>query len=446
MMNWEQTRDLIEEAVYNYFGESLKDIQWTLLEDVWRGLNYQQISQKNHLSVNYIRGDLAPKLWQKLSLALGRSITKSNFKQIVSNLNADFPFSETFNASTLDPAPTDYPPLNGFLPPDSPHYQERIEPLARQILAQPGAYLALQAPQGMGKNHCLRRLTHWAQSQEYQTLYLNWSQAEPDALVNWPNFLQWLSIKFAKLLNFNSLYYPGQNQRLFGSHDEFNSFLEDSILSRLTQPFLLILDDVDALFGNWEIASRLGRMVNSWHEQSRSSHRWQGFRLALAYSPEFPQFWTMDHALFPGAVTLELEDFSMTQVETLIQKSSILLTPEQRRELITLVGGHPDLLSQALYALKYRGQSPDAFLSQAPTLGGVYASHLHAKARQLQGVPDLLPLWRSLVWSNRPVAANSLGFRVLTYLGLIQWHGNEVMIKNDLYRRFFQRIDPDLAP
>ncbi|MEB3174891.1 MAG: AAA-like domain-containing protein, partial [Cyanobacteriota bacterium] len=363
MMNWEQTRDLIEEAVYNYFGESLKDIQWTLLEDVWRGLNYQQISQKNHLSVNYIRGDLAPKLWQKLSLALGRSITKSNFKQIVSNLNADFPFSETFNASTLDPAPTDYPPLNGFLPPDSPHYQERIEPLARQILAQPGAYLALQAPQGMGKTHCLRRLTHWAQSQEYQTLYLNWSQAEPDALVNWPLFLEWLGVKIANSLNIQMSYYPSQERRLFRSQDDLNQFLEDQVLPRLLQPFLLILDDVEALFDFPEITFRFGRLFNSWHEKSHFSPRWQALRLLFAYSPESPQFWTVDHALFAGAVTLELDDFSITQIETLIQQSSILLTPEQRRELMELVGGHPYLLSQALYALKRRRQSPDAFLS-----------------------------------------------------------------------------------
>jgi hypothetical protein len=209
---------------------------------------------------------------------------------------------------------------------------------------------------------------------------------------------------------------------------------------------LLVLDDVDALFGVWEIASRLGRMINTWHEQSRWSHPWQGLRLLLAYSPESPQFWTGDHSLFSGAVTLELDDFSMTQVEILIQKSSITLTPEQRRELMALVGGHPYLLSQALYALKYHRQSPDSFFSQASTLGGVYASHLYAKARQLQGVPGLLPLWRELVWSNRPLEANALGFRALTYLGLIQWQGNQVMIKNDLYRRFFQRIDPNLAP
>ncbi|MFN5515147.1 MAG: AAA-like domain-containing protein [Cyanobacteriota bacterium] len=445
-MNWEQTRELIEEAVFNYFGESLKDVQWTLLEDVWRGLNYQQISQKNHLSVNYIRGDLAPKLWQKLSLALGRPITKSNFKQIVSNLNANFPVSETLNAPPLDPAPTDYPPLNGYLAADSPHYQERVEPLARKILAQPGAFLALQAPQGMGKTHCLQRLTHWAKSQEYQTAYLHFWQAKSDALENWPLFLESLGIQLANFLNIQTVYSPGAGRYLFNSEDDFNQFLEYRILPRLTQPFLWVLDDVDSLFAFPKIASRFAILLNHWHEKSCFFPHWQVLRLLLAYSPESPQFWMLDHALFSGAVTLELDDFAITQVETLIQKSCIILTPEQRRKLMTLVGGHPYLLSQALYALKYRRQSPDAFFNQASTLGSVYASHLYAKARQLQGVPGLLPLWRQLVWSNRPVAANSLDFRALTYLGLIQWQGNEVMIKNDLYRRFFRQIDQELAP
>lgn len=445
-MNWEQAKELIKEAIFNYFGEELKDIQLILLEDVWQGLNYQQISQKNHLSVNYIRGDLAPKLWQKLSLALGREITKSNFKRVVSSLNNNLPFSEILSVDTLNTAPTDYPPLNGFLPPDSSHYQERVEPLAQQILAQPGAFVTIQAPQGMGKTHCLRRLSLWAESQGYRIVYLSCRQAEPEALENWLLFLEWLGVKLADCLNIQTFSSLEQERRLFRSQEEFNHYLEERILLRATEPFVLILDDFETLFNFPEIVSRLGRLLSHWQEKSHFFTSWQSLRLLLAYSPESPQFWTMDHTLFAGAVTLELEEFSISQIETLMQTSGISLTPPQRRELIALVGGHPYFLSQALYSLKYRRQSLETFLAQAPTLGGVYGPHLSLKTHQLQAVPNLLPLWRRLVWSNRPVTANSLGFRALTYLGLIQWHGNEVMIKNDLYRRFFRQIDLDLAP
>ena len=441
MMNWEKAREVIEEAFSNYYGESLKDIQLTLLGDVWQGLSYQQIARKNHLSVNYIRGDLAPKLWHKLSLSLGKKVTKSNFKQVVSNFKTDFSVAEVLNTATLDSGPEEYPPLNDFLAVDSPHYQERVEPLARQILPQPGAFLALQAPQGMGKTHCLRRLTYWAESQGYQTLYLNWNQAEPDALTSWPRLLEWLSFKFANFLNLSAVLSRGLDKQLLGSQDEFNKFLENEIFPRLTDPFLLVLDDVDTLFGVWEIASRFGRMINTWHEQSCYLPPWQGFRILLAYSPESPQFLTVDNSLFRATATLELEDFSASQIDILIQRACLSLTPQQHRELIALVGGHPYLLSQALYALKYRRQSPDIFLGQTSTLGGVYAPHLCAKARQLQAVPELLPLWRRLVWSDRPVTADSLDFRALRYLGLIQWQGNQVVIKNDLYRRFFRQID-----
>lgn len=445
-MNWEQAREVIEEVFFDYFGESLKDIQLTLLGDVWQGFSYQQIAKKNNLSVNYIRGDLAPKLWQKLSLLLGKKVTKSNFKQVVFNVKVDFKKSEILNSATLDSEPKEYPPLNGFLVVDSPHYQERIEPLARQILPQPGAFLALQAPQGMGKTYCLRRLTHWAESQGYQTLYLNWNQAEPDALVSWPCLLKWLSFKFANFLNFHAVFPLNIDQQLSDFQNEFNRFLEDEIFPRLTYPFLLVLDNVDTLFGVWEIASRFGRMINTWHEKSCCLRPWQGFRILLAYSPESPQFWTVDNFLFRATATLELEDFSASQIDILIQRACLSLTPQQRRELIALVGGHPYLLSQALYALKYRYQSPDTFLSQAPTLSSVYAPHLCTKARQLQAVPELLPLWRRLVWSDRPVTADSLDFRSLTYLGLIQWQGHQVMVRNDLYRRFFRQIDKELAP
>jgi predicted RNase H-like HicB family nuclease len=49
---WEQAKQMIEEAIFAHFGESLKEIQLSLLQDSWDGLNYQQISQKHHLSVN----------------------------------------------------------------------------------------------------------------------------------------------------------------------------------------------------------------------------------------------------------------------------------------------------------------------------------------------------------------------------------------------------------
>ncbi|MFM7383331.1 MAG: AAA-like domain-containing protein, partial [Microcystaceae cyanobacterium] len=179
---WEQARQVVENRVFAHFGEPLKEIQLSLLQDVWEGLTYNQVAQKRYLSANYLRGDLGPKLWQKLSLALGQEVTKTNFKALIEAVGQ----TDQETAGGLGSAPpvkatTDWLFSAGSVPPTSPFYQERrCDDLGFRVLQQPGSLLQVRSPRGMGKTSLVNQLLHRAQLQTYQTILFDIQSLEAD--------------------------------------------------------------------------------------------------------------------------------------------------------------------------------------------------------------------------------------------------------------------------
>jgi len=62
--------------------ECLNDIQELVFRQSWDGRTYSEIAESSSYDANYIK-DVGSRLWQLLSRALGRSVTKSNFKSLL---------------------------------------------------------------------------------------------------------------------------------------------------------------------------------------------------------------------------------------------------------------------------------------------------------------------------------------------------------------------------
>jgi hypothetical protein len=67
---WTEARQVAEQIVIKNSHERLKDVEIEVLQGAWKGLTYENMAEIYHLSVNYLRGDIGPKLWKKLSEAL----------------------------------------------------------------------------------------------------------------------------------------------------------------------------------------------------------------------------------------------------------------------------------------------------------------------------------------------------------------------------------------
>jgi VIT1/CCC1 family predicted Fe2+/Mn2+ transporter len=69
----------VDELIFSHTGGHLDDLQQAILEGAFDHQKYAEIAKKNHRSEKYVK-DIAGKLWQTLSAALGEEVSKSNIK------------------------------------------------------------------------------------------------------------------------------------------------------------------------------------------------------------------------------------------------------------------------------------------------------------------------------------------------------------------------------
>jgi WD40 repeat protein len=89
-MNLEQLLAFIDTEVFTKTQRHLKDVEVMLLRGAYQGLSYEQISEENSYTANYLRQDVGPKLWKLLSEVFGEKVGKTDFKWIVEQKGNSF--------------------------------------------------------------------------------------------------------------------------------------------------------------------------------------------------------------------------------------------------------------------------------------------------------------------------------------------------------------------
>ncbi|MCJ8281357.1 MAG: ATP-binding protein, partial [Rivularia sp. ALOHA_DT_140] len=74
---------LVESLIMAKTGKHLSNIEVLVLRGSWKGYKYNQIAAEGGYTDEYLKNDVGPKLWKRLSQALGTKITKNNFKAIL---------------------------------------------------------------------------------------------------------------------------------------------------------------------------------------------------------------------------------------------------------------------------------------------------------------------------------------------------------------------------
>ncbi len=69
----------VDELIFSHTGEHLDDLQQDILEGAFDHKKYAEIAKNNNRSEKYVK-DLAGKLWQTISAALGEEVSKSNIR------------------------------------------------------------------------------------------------------------------------------------------------------------------------------------------------------------------------------------------------------------------------------------------------------------------------------------------------------------------------------
>jgi hypothetical protein len=446
MLTWEQAKAVAEQIFFKRFGEHLKDVEIQVLQGSWEGKTYEKMSDTYFLSVNYLRGDVGNKLWQKLSQALGEEVTKTNFKGaleravLLFNSPLYFMVDTSLAISTSSLESLNLP--DGAVSLNSPLYviRDGVESVCYQAIAKPGALVRIKAPRLMGKTSLMTRILNWGQFLNYQTVYLDLQSVERGIISDLDRFLRWLCFRVGKELALENQLKDRWDTDILGSNDNCTVYFEEYLLPANHYPLLLTLDNIDRIFPFAEVVEDFLGMLRSWHERGKVSSHWKQLRLVIAHSTECYLPLDLNQSPFNAGVPVALLEFNAIQVLSLARMHGLLWEESAIEALMSMVGGHPYLVRLALYEISSGQITLERLLAEAATEAGIYSNHLRRHLEILQKVPELAKAFQQVVTSLEPVELDSMQIYKLHSLGLVQQQNNQVVPRCNLYRAYFRRV------
>ncbi len=321
-------------------------------------------------------------------------------------------------------------------------HRSPLETLCYETLLQPGALIRIKAPKKMGKTTLMNWLLQEAKQQGYRTADVNLLDADETSLSHLDIFLRWFCGCVGRKLEISREILQECWDEEDGSKVNCNTYFEDCLLSDSNQALTLCIDQIDRVFP-YNIAEDFLGLLRSWHEKAKRSELWKNLRLIVVHSTEVYIPLDVNKSPFNVGEPVELPEFTPEQVEALTQQYQLSLTPQQVRNLIDWIGGHPFLIDRALSILKC---SPDLTLEQllkkAPTLEGIYRSHLQELWSDIQEHSELMTALKQVVNTTETVRLEPMLTYKLFSLGLVKLVGNDVVPRCQLYQVYFRdRLD-----
>jgi hypothetical protein len=226
--------------------------------------------------------------------------------------------------------------------------------------------------------------------------------------------------------------------KILGSKPKCTRYFEKYLLTEITTPIVLGLDEVDLVFENENVAVDFLGMLRSWHEKGGNQPAWQNLRLVITHSQEVYIPLDMKESPFNVGTGVDLPEFDSAQVQDLVQRHKLPLIDKEVEQLIQLVGGHPYLVRVALYQMAKGYYSLEQLLQRADHEDSPYSDHLRRHRLNLENHPQLRTEIKTIMASESPIPVREIKdvFK-LRSMGLVKVVDNQVMPLCDLYRRYF---------
>ena len=329
---------------------------------------------------------------------------------------------------------------SGTVPLNSPFYVERqpIESECYQNIGEPDALIRVKAPRQFGKSSLLVRILAQAERRlDCRTVCLSFQQADNEIFSHLDQFLYWFCGSVTVQLGLpNKL--ADNWQGVLGSKSKCNDYFEKYLLTKITQPLVLGLDEVDMIFVHEIIAAEFFALLRVWHEKGKNKAPWNRLRMVITHSQEVYVPLKMDQSPFNVGIAVELPEFTEEQVRDLVRRYQLALTDEQIVLLVKLVGGHPYLVQVALYQIAHKRLTLEQILTVAAYEDGPYSDHLRRHRLNLEKYAELAQEVKRVMGADAPLPVKEVKevFR-LRSMGLVKVQENWVMPLCDLYRRYF---------
>ncbi|MBX9256469.1 AAA-like domain-containing protein [Desmonostoc muscorum CCALA 125] len=446
------------EAVERILQEkSLDSIQWFVLYQSWLGKTYDEMSEGTGYGTNYIK-QIGSQLWQDLSEAAGERVTKKNLHLVLSKYSQAISWQKNQPQQQLNKKfrlSRPYPNLfsvgkmkfpSGPVPTGSALYINRppLEELICSEVIQPGCLIRIKAPRKMGKSSLLNQMIAYAKEQDYQIIYLDFQEADQEVFTSLDKFLRWFCIYVTRQLNLVPSLDDFWDTEM-GSKVSCKIYFEGYLLQYITEsPVVLALNEVQRVFEHPNIAQDFLPMLRFWHEQAKQDRLWQKLRMVVVHTTEIYVPLKLNQSPFNVGITITLPPFTLKQVQDLALRyglESVADSEGLRRlePLQAMVGGHPYLVSLALYHLSRQEMTLEMLLETASTPTGIYTQHLRELLSLLQKEPELMSAMQQVIASDDKVELDAIAAYKLESMGLVQLNGNQACVMCELYRLYFSQ-------
>ena len=435
----------------------LASIQWFVLSQSWLGKSYSEMAEASGYRNTYIK-EVGSELWQDLSVALGKRVTKKNLHLALNKYLQDkigdrenqsqHQFGEE---SSLEISPDFFSASNiefpgGSVPLGSPFYINRppLEELVCNEILHPGCLIRIKAPRKMGKSSLLNRMIAYAKEQGYQIVYLDFQEADQDVFACIDKFLRWFCVNVSRQLNLLPSLDDFWDTEM-GSKVSCKIYFAAYLLQYIDHsPLVLALNEVHRVFEHPNIAQDFLPMLRFWHEQAKQDQIWQKLRMVVVHTTEIYIPLNLNQSPFNVGITITLPPFTLNQVQNLALCYGLhwAADSEGAKRLVPLqvmVGGHPYLVSLALYHLCQEEMTLEVLLETASTPVGIYSQHLRELLNLLQKEPQLMSAMQQVIVTDEKVELDAIAAYKLESMGLVQLNGNQAHTMCELYRLYFSQ-------
>lgn len=434
---------IADDLVFAKTAKHLTTLQAAIFRGAWLGQKYEQLAQDNFCSDIHIKR-VGAELWDLLSIGLDERVSKKTFKAALERRhqlkpqNRRLSVVETPKTVNLPAKTVEFP--SGSVPLHSDFYIERIplEARAYEEIEQPGSLIRIKAPHQMGKTSLMLRILVRAREREMNTVTLNFQQAERQVFSSLDRFLRWFCLNVARQLQLKPNLGDYWDEDM-GSKISCTAYLQEYILTKIDRPLVLALDEVNYIFEHREIASEFLGLIRSWHEEAKVFDIWQKLRLIVIHSTEVYIPLNINQSPFNIGLPIELTSFSTEQVEELARRHGLNWHGKSEIEqLMAMLDGHPYLIRVALYHLSRGNLNFDQMLSEAPSIKGIYSSHLRRHLMTLQQHSELRAGLKQVLNSQKSVKLKATIAYKLESMGLVKLKQDLVTVSCQLYRLYFR--------
>ena len=310
------------------------------------------------------------------------------------------------------------------------------EAQALKAIALPHALLRLKSPDRMGKSSLLVRVLEEARRLDNRTTWLDLQKCDRKFFENMDRFLQWFCAVIGRDLGVRAK--PTDDwDEMFGANGNCEEFFEQYLLNDDDdRPLVIAIENLDRIFLHEAIEVDFCGLLRGWHEQGKHKHAWGKLRLVLAYSMESFSTKDINQSPFNVGTPIDLDEFTPDQVNDLAALHG--LSAAQVEPITALVGGYPYLVRTAFYNLASGVNSLEQIIQSGATDVGLFGKHLISRLAKVEKDAELTKVLRSLVNSPQPIRFDLATTAKLDGMGLILRKETGVIIRNQLYRRYFQ--------